>query len=186
MKKKVIILGSTGSIGSKTVDIFKKDKKTFQVILLSTFSNVEKVIKQAKELNVKNVIINDLKKYNLAQKKLRNSKIKIYNNFNDINKIINKKIYYSMISVSGLDGLHPTMILSKYTKNLAIVNKESLICAWDLIKKNLIKNKTNFIPIDSEHYSIFKLIENCKITDIEKVYITASGGPFLNYPKKKI
>ncbi len=186
MKKKVIILGSTGSIGSKTVEIFKKDKKNFEVLLLSTFSNVRKIIKQAKELNVKNIIINDFKKFEFAKKKFRKNKLKIFNNFEDINKIlVKKKIYYSMISVSGIDGLKPTLILSKYTKNLAIVNKESLICAWDLIKKKLIKYNTNFIPIDSEHYSIFNLLGNNKKDDVEKVYITASGGPFLNYPKSK-
>ena len=90
-----------------------------------------------------------------------------------------------MVSISGLDGLKPTCIISKYSKNLAIVNKESLICAWDIIKKNLIKFKTNFIPIDSEHYSIFTLLKNKSIADVEKIYITASGGPFLNYPKNK-
>ena len=185
MKKKVVILGSTGSIGSKTVDIFKKDKKTFQVILLSTFSNIKKIIKQAKDLNVQNIIINDFEKFKLAQKKFKSSKIRIFNNFEEIKKILNKKkVHYSMLSVSGIDGLKPTMILSKYSKNLAIVNKEALICAWDLIRKNIIKNKTNFIPIDSEHYSIFKLLENYKIKDVDKVYITASGGPFLNFPKK--
>ena len=89
-----------------------------------------------------------------------------------------------MVSVSGLAGLKPTMLLTKYTKNLAIVNKESLICGWDLIKKNLIKNNTNFVPIDSEHYSIFNLMRGYSYADIKKVYITASGGPFLNYPKK--
>ncbi len=186
MKKNVVILGSTGSIGSKTFEIFKKDKKNFQVLLLSTFSNVNKVMKQAKVLQVNNIIINDVEKFNYAKDKYKNKKIKFFNTFDEIRNIIKgKKIYYSMISVSGLDGLKPTIILSKYSKNLAIVNKESLICAWDIIKKNLTKFKTNFIPIDSEHYSIFTLIKNSSIYEIEKIYITASGGPFLNYPKKK-
>ncbi len=187
MKKKVIILGSTGSIGTKTFKIFKKDKKNFEIVLLSTFSNVKKIIKQAKELNVKNIIINDSKKFNYAKKFYKNTNIKIYNNFQDINKIIkNKKIFYSMVSVSSLDGLEPTIILSKYSKNLAVVNKESLICGWNIIQKNLVKYKTNFIPIDSEHYSIFSLVKNNLASDIEKIYITASGGPFLNYSKKKL
>ena len=75
--------------------------------------------------------------------------------------------------------------MSKFSKNLAIVNKESLICGWELIKKNLKKFKTNFVPIDSEHFSIYTLLKNYKLKDIEKIYITASGGPFLNYPKNK-
>ena len=186
MKKKIIILGSTGSVGSKTFEIFKKDKKNFKVVLLSTYSNVNKVIKQAKTLNVKNIIINDNDAYLKAKKKYKNSKIKLFNDFKVINKLYkSKEIHYAMVSVSGLAGLKPTIFLTKYTKNLAIVNKESLICGWDLIKRNLRKNNTNFVPIDSEHYSIFNLMKGYSYTDIKKVYITASGGPFLNYSKKK-
>ena len=187
MKKKIIILGSTGSIGVKTFEIFKRDKKNFQVVLLSTNTNVKKIMNQAKLLGVKNIIINNVKKFHYAKKKYKNNKLKIYNKFDDIIKIIKfKKIYYSMIAISGLDGLKPTLMLSKNSKNLAVVNKETLICGWDIIKKNLKKFKTNFIPIDSEHYSIFELLKNNHISDVEKIYITASGGPFLNYQKKKL
>ena len=90
-----------------------------------------------------------------------------------------------MISVSGLDGLKPSIILCKYSNNLAIVNKESIICGWNLIKNALEKNKCNFIPIDSEHYSIHSLLKGHQLNEIEKIYITASGGPFINIPKKK-
>ena len=186
MKKKIVILGSTGSIGTKTCEIFQKDKLNFEVVLLSTKSNIKKIMKQANALKVKNIIINDFEKFKIAKRIYSKKKIKIFNSFDDINKIIyNKSIYYSMVSVSGLDGLKPTLILTKLSKNLAIVNKESLICGWDIIKKKLSKFKTNFIPIDSEHYSIFSLIKNIKISQIEKIFITASGGPFLNYPKSK-
>ncbi len=185
MKKKIIILGSTGSVGTKTFEIFKKDKKNFKVDLLSTYSNVSKIIKQAKILNVKNIIINNNDAYVRAKEKYKNSKIKLFNEFTIINKLYkSKEIHYAMVSVSGLAGLKPTIFLTKCTKNLAIVNKESLICGWDLIKKNLVKNNTNFVPIDSEHYSIFNLMKGYSNKDIEKIFITASGGPFLNYPKK--
>ena len=90
-----------------------------------------------------------------------------------------------MVSISGIDGLEPTTILCKFSKTLAVVNKESLICGWNLIEYQLKKYNSNFIPIDSEHYSIFSLIKNHKNNEIEKIYITASGGPFINYPKKK-
>jgi len=186
MKKKIVILGSTGSIGDKTFNIFKKDKKKYNVVLLSTNSNLKKIITQAKEFNVKNIIINNKKIYNLAKNNKKLKAINIFNRFEDINKIIkSKNIYYSMISVTGLDGLKPTILLSKFSKNIAIVNKESLICGWDLIKKNLKKYKTNFVPIDSEHFSIYTLLKNYKLEDVERIYITASGGPFLNYPKNK-
>ena len=186
MKKKVIILGSTGSVGEKTFQIIKKDKKHFKIELLSTYSNVKKIIKQARELGVRKIIINDKKEYKKALTKYDSKKIKIFNKFEDITSMFKPhEIYYSMISVSGIDGLKPSVILPKYSKNLAIVNKESIICGWSIIKKQLIKFKTNFIPIDSEHYSIFNLLQNNSEADVEKIFITASGGPFLNLPKNK-
>ena len=185
MKKKIIILGSTGSIGQNTLKIIKANKKGFAIQLLSTNKNINKIFNQAKEFKVKNIIINDLKRYSEAKKKFNKKNVRIYNNFDDIEKIIKKKkVHYSMIAISGLDGLKPTLMLAKYSKNLAVVNKESLICGWNLIKKNLEKYKTNFIPIDSEHFSIFSLLNNTNKNYIEKIYITASGGPFINLPKK--
>jgi 1-deoxy-D-xylulose-5-phosphate reductoisomerase len=87
-----------------------------------------------------------------------------------------------MCSISGLSGLQPTLEAIKFSKKVAIANKESIICGWSLINKNLKKYKTNFIPVDSEHYSIWNLVQDYKNSEIEKVIITASGGPFLNLP----
>tara|TARA_B100001057_G_scaffold9694_1_gene9106 strand:- start:4412 stop:5578 length:1167 start_codon:yes stop_codon:yes gene_type:complete len=187
MKKKIVILGSTGSIGQNTLKIINLKKKDFKIILLSSNKNFNKLFKQAKKFAVKNIIINDYNQYLKAKEKFKKSKIKIFNKFDDIDKIVNKaNIYYSMIAVSGLDGLKPTLKLTKYSKNLAVVNKEALICGWSLIKKSLKKYKTNFIPIDSEHFSIFSVTKNLKNELIDKIFITASGGPFLNFPKKKL
>jgi len=167
MKKNIVILGSTGSIGKKTFNIVRKDKKNFDIKLLSTNKNVSEIIRQAKEFKVKNIIISDYDKFIKAKSKYKN--ITIFNKFKDIDKILNKKkIFYSMIAVSGLEGLQPALILPKYSKNLAIVNKESLICGWCLIQKELKKYNTNFLPIDSEHYSIFSLIKNISKIDIKK------------------
>tara|TARA_Y100000591_G_C21826449_1_gene696954 strand:+ start:647 stop:1813 length:1167 start_codon:yes stop_codon:yes gene_type:complete len=186
MKKNIIVLGSTGSIGVNTLEVIRKDKKKFNVILLSTNKNIKKIFNQAKEFRVKNIIVNDYKKYCELKKKLSNKKIKVYNKFDDIHKVLfKKKIFYSMIAISGLDGLEPSLISIKYSKNIGIVNKESLICGWNLIRKEIQKYNTNFFPIDSEHYSIFTLLKNHKVNDIDRVFITASGGPFLNFPKKK-
>jgi 1-deoxy-D-xylulose-5-phosphate reductoisomerase len=186
MKKKVIILGSTGSIGKNTINIIRKDKKNFDIKLLSTNKNISELIKQAKEFKVKNVIINDYVKFIYAKKKYKKTKINFFNSFSIIDKIFNKKeLFYSMISIVGIDGLKPSLQLIKYTKNIAIVNKESIICGWNLIKKELIRYKTTFIPVDSEHYSIFSLINN-NTNPIDRIYITASGGPFLNYSKLQV
>ena len=182
MKKNIVILGSTGSIGTETFNLIKNDKKRFAVKLLSTNRNIKKIYYQAKLLNVKNIIISDINSFNKAKKIYKNSKIKFYNSFSVIDQLFKKKdIYYSMVSIVGLDGLEPTLKLIKYSKNIAIINKESLVCAWNMIHNKLKKYNTNFFPLDSEHFSIFQLLDNKSYQNIEKVYITASGGPFLNY-----
>ena len=185
MKKKIAILGSTGSIGKTLIEIIKKDKKNFDVILLTADKNYKEILKQAKILKVKNLIITDKKAYlNLSQNKLRN--IKIFNNYDCFNKIFKKKIDYVMSSISGINGLIPTIKIIKFTKKIAIANKESIICGWHLIKKDLKKFKTSFIPVDSEHFSVFYSLKGNKISNIKKIYLTASGGPLINTPKKKL
>ena len=183
MKKKIAILGSTGSIGKNLINILKKDKLNIEILLLSTNKNINELLKQIKIFKVKNVIVNDFKKYLYLKKILNNKNINIYNNFRYINKIFGKKkIDYTMSAISGLEGLDPTLRMIKFTKKIAIANKESIICGWPLITKKLLSNKTKFVPVDSEHYSIYSLIGGLKNSNIDKVFITASGGPFLNYP----
>ena len=89
-----------------------------------------------------------------------------------------------MSSITGLDGLKPTLDSIKHTKNILIANKEAIICGWNLIEKEMIKYKTRFIPVDSEHFSIWSLIKNDNLDFVDKIYITASGGPFLITKKK--
>jgi len=187
MKKKIIILGSTGSIGKNTIKIIKKDKKNFDIKLLSTNKNISEIIKQAKEFKVKNIIISNHSKFVEVKKKYKNLNINFYNSFSVLDKLFKKKeLFYSMISIVGVDGLKPSLQLIKYSKNIAIVNKESIICGWNLIRIQLNKFKTNFIPIDSEHFSIYSLIQKNSNDLIDKVFITASGGPFLNSSFKKL
>ena len=185
MKKKIAILGSTGSIGKTTFNILNKNKKKFEIILLTTHKNINEILKQSKIFNVKNLIVTDKKKFLIIKKKLRNTRIKIFNDFNSLDKIFKKKIDYSMSSIMGLNGLIPTIKIIKYSKYIAIANKESIICAWNLINKELIKHKTNFIPVDSEHFSIWSLTKDLPKYKVDKIIITASGGPFLNLPLNK-
>ena len=185
MKKKIAILGSTGSIGKTLIEIIKKDKKNFEIILLSADENYKELLKQAKTLKVKNLIINNKNSYKKIKNNKISNKIKIYNNFDCYKEIFKKKIDYTMSSISGIEGLKPTIEIIKYTKSVAIANKEAIICGWNLINKELKKNKTNFIPVDSEHFSIWYALKGIDKKIIDKIYLTASGGPFLNYPKKK-
>ena len=184
MKKKIIILGSTGSIGTTLIDIIKKNQNKFIVELLTANKNSRLLIKQAKLLKVKNIIITDKNEFKKVLFENKNKKLKIFNNFNYLNKIINSRVDYTMSSISGLSGLEPTLKLIKHTKTIAIANKESIICGWNLINNKLKKYKTNFIPVDSEHFSIWYALKN-NLDKVEKIYLTASGGPFNKMPIKK-
>ena len=183
MKKKIAILGSTGSIGKTTLSIIDKNKKDFSVYLLSINKNLNEIIKQSKKFRPKYVIINDFQTYLKFKKKIKN--IKVFNSYEKINKILKRKIDYSISAISGFEPVEPTLKIIPHTRTIAIANKESLICAWNLIKQKIDKFKINFIPIDSEHFSIWSLIKGTS-AKIEKIYITASGGPFLNLNKSKL
>ena len=179
MKKKIAILGSTGSIGKTLCNIISKDKKNFEIILLAAQKDIKTLLKQIDKFSVKNIIVTNNKKFIEIKKILKNKRINIYSNFNHFKKIFkNKKIDYTMSAISGIDGLEPTLEIIKFSKNIAIANKESIICGWSLIQKDLNRYKTKFIPIDSEHFSIWDLVNNSKNKDIDKIFITASGGPF--------
>jgi len=184
MKKSIAILGSTGSIGKTLFKILEKDKNKFEIILLTSNKSHQTLLRQAKKFNVKNLIITDKKSYEFLIKKNKNTKIKIYNNYSNFNKIFKKKVDYSMSSISGIAGLEPTINLIKFSKKIAIANKESIICGWNLIKKELKKNNTEFIPVDSEHFSLWYGLNNLKTNNIEKIFLTASGGPFFKTPLK--
>jgi len=186
MKKKIAILGSTGSIGTSTLEIIKKDKKSFEIILLVANNNYKKLIKQAIEFSAKNVLIRNEKYYAIVKKRLRGKKIKVFSGNTTLNLIIKKKLDYTISAIVGIAGLQPTLDAIKISKNLAIANKETIICGWELITKLINKYKTNLIPIDSEHFSIMELTKNLKDSDVEEIIITASGGPFLNTPNKNL
>ena len=156
----VAILGSTGSIGLTTLNIIRKNKKKFRIQLLSANTNAKTLFDQAKEFNVKNVILLNKSENKKWFKKFKKNKINIFNNFLIFEKIFKKKLEYVINGITGIDGLKPTLKIIKHTKKIAIANKESIICGWNLINKELVKNKTQFIPVDSELFSIYELIKN--------------------------
>ena len=179
MKKKIAILGSTGSIGKSLLNIIARDIKSFEVILLSANKNYNELFRQANKFKVKNLIICDLDSFKKAKQIYKDKNYNIFNNFDDFDKIFTTKVDYSMSAIVGLDGLNPTLNIIKYSKTIAIANKETIICGWNLIKKKLVRYNVNFIPVDSEHFSIWSTIFSKK-SIIEKIYLTASGGPFYN------
>ena len=185
MKKKIAILGSTSSIGKSLLNIIRKDKKNFSIELLTANTNYKDLINQAKKFNVKNIIITDPNSFKKTKKICKNKMINVFQNFESLKRILPKKVDYVMSAISGIGGLLPTYKIINRTKLIAIANKEAIICGWTIIKKEIKKNNTRFIPVDSEHFSIFSLLNDANKNEVEKIYITASGGPFINLPKSQ-
>ena len=186
MKKKIAILGSTGSIGKSTLEVIKKDKKNFNVVYLSANNNYKKLIQQAKEFNAKNVLIKNEKFYEVVRNSLKKNKTKVFSGNTSINKIISGKLDYTMSAIVGLAGLQPTIDIIKVSKTVAMANKETIICGWGILSKLIKKYKTKMLPVDSEHFSIMELTKGVSDKEIEEIIITASGGPFLNKPISRL
>ena len=184
MRKNIAIIGSTGSIGKTLLSLV--NHKNYKIVLLAANRNYKNLLKQAVKYRVKNLIITDPASYVKALIFKKSKTIKIYNNFEHLNKILKKKLDYVMSSFSGINGLEPTYKLIKHTKTIAIANKESIICAWPLLKKELKKNKTKFIPVDSEHFSIWSDIKYAETKNIKKIFLTASGGPLLKLDSNQL
>ncbi len=183
MRKQISILGSTGSIGKTLLKIIEKNKKDFNVVLLTANKNYKILLSQARKFKVKNLIITNKKSYLKLKKLVTKLDINVFNNYENFNKIFKKKNHYVMSSIIGLEGLYPTLKIIKFTKKIVIANKESIICGWNLIKIELDKYKTEFIPVDSEHFSIWHTFKHNNF--IEKIILTASGGPFNKLPISK-
>ena len=184
MKKRIAILGSTGSIGTSTLEVLKKDKKNFDIVLLTANNNYKKLIQQAKQFKVKNVLIKNKKFYFKVNKSLK--KTRVYTGDVSLKKIILKKLDYTMSAITGLAGLQPTIDAIKISKTVAIANKETIICAWNILSKFIKKYKTKVLPVDSEHFSIRELTKDIDDSNVPEIIITASGGPFLKKPLKKL
>ncbi len=181
IKKKIAILGSTGSIGRSSLEIFSNNVKTFKIILLSAKSNYSLIQKQINKYKPNYFVINDSIVFKRILKKYKkNGKIKICNKFSEIPKKI--KFDITISAIVGIAGLEPTINFIKKSKKVLLANKESIICGWHILKQVSKRNRTKIIPIDSEHFSIHQLTKNYKDNDIRKIYITASGGPFLRKP----
>ena len=179
MKKLISILGSTGSVGLSTLSIIDIKKDYFKPYIFSANKNFKLICKQIDKYKPKIFVIKNYNTFKKVFKKYEKSKIKFLNNFETIK--IKTKSDITVSAIPGIAGLNPTLKMIELSKKVLLANKETIICGWNLILKKSKKSKTKLVPIDSEHYSIFKLLENQKIKSVKKIYLTASGGPFLNF-----
>ncbi len=185
MKKKISIFGSTGSIGNTVFRIIHKNLKDYKIYALAANSNYKKIDNQIKNYKPEVFIVFNWKVYLKIKKKYQKKNIKILNSEN-YQKFKFKKSDISISAIPGISGLKPTLHLVDISKKILIANKEAVICGWNILKKKATNKKVEIIPIDSEHFSILNLLMHSNLKEIEKIYLTASGGPFLNYPLRKI
>ena len=182
MKKKISILGSTGSIGETTLKIVIKDYKNIEINTLIANSNIKKIIHQIRKFKPRNFVITDVNVFNKLKLNYKFKKTKLFNNYEKI-RVRND---LTVIAIPGLASLKPTIHFIKKSKKILLANKEAIICGWDIISSAAKKYKSTIIPIDSEHFSIAQILKNHDHQEVEKIFLTASGGPFLNFTKKQM
>ncbi|MBL6664737.1 MAG: 1-deoxy-D-xylulose-5-phosphate reductoisomerase [Rickettsiales bacterium] len=178
--KTISIFGSTGSIGKNTVEIIKNNLDEFEVIALVAGSGYKTLARQAEILKPKYVVLEDASQYQRLQDELRNSSVEILCGSESILAVAKIKCDIVVSAIMGFAGLLPTYEAIKAGSNIAIANKESIVCAGDLINKEAQKSGSKIYPVDSEHNAIFQIFDNDKVDKIETITLTASGGPFFN------
>ena len=182
MPERIALLGSTGSIGSQTLDVVSRFPDKFTVEVLIAGNNVDLLIKQAKQFQPDSVVIGNIDHYHLLKDKLSDTNIKVYAGADAIEQVVtSSSVDVVVASIVGYSGLRPVISAIKTGKKIALANKETLVVAGEIIEKLVIESGSRIIPVDSEHSAIFQCLAGESGNDIEKITLTASGGPFLNW-----
>ncbi|MFM9983789.1 MAG: 1-deoxy-D-xylulose-5-phosphate reductoisomerase [Flavobacteriales bacterium] len=185
--KKIAILGSTGSIGTQALEVIASQPDHFQVEVLTAQNNAEMLIQQAIAHNANTVVIGDETKYQLVKDALWNHDIKVYAGKKALTQIVEStEVDIVLTALVGFAGLDPTIHAIKSKKPIALANKETLVVAGDYITKLARENAVNIYPVDSEHSAIFQCLVGEWKNPIEKIYLTASGGPFRGKKKEEL
>lgn len=180
--KKIAILGSTGSIGTQSLEVISEQNEHFSVKVLTAQTNAELLIKQAQQYLPNVVVIGDESKYEFVKEALWSKDIKVYAGAKALEEVVSMSdIDVVLTALVGYAGLKPTIAAIKAGKHIALANKETLVVAGELIRDLLALNKVNLYPVDSEHSAIFQCLMGEFMNPIEKIYLTASGGPFRGY-----
>jgi 1-deoxy-D-xylulose-5-phosphate reductoisomerase len=178
--KRIAIFGSTGSIGTQALEVIEANPDRFSAELLTAFNNDELLIQQALKFNPNIVVIGDDKKYNKVKEALSATDIKVFAGEKALEEAAAMDCYDLMLAaIVGYAGLKPTLKAIESGKAIALANKETLVVAGDIMMKKAVENRVPIIPVDSEHSAIFQCLVGETRNRIEKVILTASGGPFI-------
>ncbi len=179
MKKRVAILGSTGSIGTQALEVIRENQNNFEIEALTAYSNIDLLVKQTKEFEPNTIVIGDDSKYDELVNRIGNLPVKVYAGNDAISQIVEMDtIDVVLTAMVGYAGLIPTINAIKSGKTIALANKETLVVAGELIQKLAFHHKVSIYPVDSEHSAIFQCLVGEGNNAIEKIFLTASGGPF--------
>lgn len=179
MSKHIALLGSTGSIGTQTLEVVAANPEEFVVEVLSANNNVELLVQQAKKFRPDVVVIANEQKYDLLCDQLRDEPIKVYAGADAIAQVVQmSSIDVVLTAMVGYSGLLPTIKAIEAGKNIALANKETLVVAGEIIRNLALEKGVNIYPVDSEHSAIFQCLVGEVDNPVEKIYLTASGGPF--------
>lgn len=177
--KRIAVMGSTGSIGTQALEVIRDNPSHFEAEVLVAHSNAELLIRQAIEFKPNAVVIGDESKYRQVKDALFSHDVKVYAGEKSIEQIVEMEtIDMVLAAIVGYAGLASTLNAINYKKQIALANKETLVVAGDIVTKLAFENGVNLYPVDSEHSAIFQCLTGEFHNEIEKIYLTASGGPF--------
>ena len=187
MPERIALLGSTGSIGSQSLDIISRFPEKFVVEVLTAGNNLELLTQQALLFEPDAVVIENMDHYSQLKENLRDTNIKVFAGKDAIEQVVTSSTVDIVIaSIVGYSGLRPTVAAIKAGKKIALANKETLVVAGEIIGRLVRESGSHIIPVDSEHSAIFQCLVGESGNSIEKITLTASGGPFLNWPEEKL
>ena len=186
-KKQIAILGSTGSIGTQALDVIAQHTDKFEVYALTANNNIDLLVEQAIKFSPEVVVIANDKNYLTLKQALQNYPIKVWAGIDAISEIVQSNhIDVVLAAMVGFSGLKPTISALKAGKTIALANKETLVVAGEQIIDLALKNRAPILPVDSEHSAIFQCLNGEDLNRINKIWLTASGGPFRNFSRKQL
>ena len=187
MKKRIAILGSTGSIGTQALEVIDQYPDYFEVEVLTANNNIELLVQQARKYQPNVVVVANETHYKVLQEALKSEPIKVYAGSNAIAEVAQMDtVDIVLTAMVGYSGLIPTFNAAKAGKQIALANKETMVVAGEIINRVVIENNASILPVDSEHSAIFQCLSGEYNNEIEKIYLTASGGPFRSYSMEQL
>jgi len=187
MMKNIALLGSTGSIGRQTIEVVENNPDKFKIVAITANLNYNLLIRQAKQIKPKYVVIADEKYYKEVEAALSEFDIKVLGGYKSVIDIVELEIVdFVMMALVGYSALLPTVRALEHHKQIALANKEALVVAGEIITELAKKNNIKLLPVDSEHSAIFQCLQGESYKEIEKIYLTASGGPFRGFTTEQL